>query len=276
MPLFSLEHSKLAYRLDLGIFGGASAGLAGFLALMGPRGKLLQIIAWAALGLASWTLIEYGLHRFVLHGLKPFTRWHAQHHRRPAARIYSPTLVSITFIVALVYAPAWLIFGPWPACALTFGIVAGDFGYAITHHAIHHWGAEGSWIRGRKRWHGLHHSRRDDLHGRPGCYGVTTSFWDHVFRTAPRDRPSALYSARVRYWPTMQRRPHLLRSSTMALALGGCSVFQAHAADVTLNSSWHAHIASPPALAGAVQINGSASMAPGITRIIRERRKCGS
>jgi hypothetical protein len=34
------------------------------------------------------------------------------------------------------------------------------------------------------------------------------------------------------------------------------------AADVTLNSSWHARIASPSQLAGAVQMNGSASMAP--------------
>ena len=183
MPFFSLEHSKAAYRFDLGIFGAASAGA--LLVIMGPRAKLTEIIACAALGLASWTLIEYGLHRFVLHGVRPFSSWHAAHHRRPAARIYSPTLVSVTLIAALVYLPAWLISGPWPACAVTFGIVAGDFCYAITHHAIHHWVAEGGWIRGRKRWHGLHHARRHDLLGRPGYYGVTTSFWDYVWRTAP-------------------------------------------------------------------------------------------
>ncbi len=57
-----------------------------------------------------------------------------------------------------------------------------------------------------------------------------------------------------------------------ALALGACSVFQPKSAvkmtsaDVTLNSSWHAHIASPSQLAGAVQMNGSASMAPGEKR----------
>lgn len=188
MLFFSLEHSKAAYRFDLGFFGGASAGLAALLVLIGPPEKLPEIIACAALGLASWTLIEYGLHRFVLHGLRPFSSWHTEHHMRPAARIYSPTLVSVTLIAALVYLPAWLICGPWPACAGTFGIVAGDFGYAITHHAIHHWGAEGGWIRGRKRWHGLHHARRLDLLGRPGYYGVTTSFWDHLFRTAPASR----------------------------------------------------------------------------------------
>jgi hypothetical protein len=33
-------------------------------------------------------------------------------------------------------------------------------------------------------------------------------------------------------------------------------------ADATLNTRWHANIASPASLAGAVQISGSASMAP--------------
>ena len=57
-----------------------------------------------------------------------------------------------------------------------------------------------------------------------------------------------------------------------ALALGACSAFQTKPADemsaanVTLNSSWHARIASPSELAGAVQMNGSASMAPGTKR----------
>jgi hypothetical protein len=57
-----------------------------------------------------------------------------------------------------------------------------------------------------------------------------------------------------------------------ALTLGACSVFhpkpadQVNAADVNLNSSWHARIASPAELAGAVQMSGSASMAPGVKR----------
>lgn len=57
-----------------------------------------------------------------------------------------------------------------------------------------------------------------------------------------------------------------------ALALGACSVLQPKPAvemsttNVTLNSSWHARIASPSELAGAVQMNGSASMAPGVKR----------
>lgn len=61
-----------------------------------------------------------------------------------------------------------------------------------------------------------------------------------------------------------------LVATALTLALGACSAFQTKSAvemsgaNVTLNSSWHARIASPSELAGAVQINGSASMAPGV------------
>lgn len=182
--LFNLEHSKVAYRLDLALFGGASVGLGALLVLMGPRARLVQSIGCAGLGLASWTFIEYGLHRFLLHGVKPFSTWHAAHHRRPAARIYSPTLSGVILIAALIYLPAWIIGGPWAACALTFGVVTGDFGYAITHHAVHHWDADGGWLWRRRRWHGLHHAWSPAGVGRPGYYGVTSPFWDHVFRTA--------------------------------------------------------------------------------------------
>jgi hypothetical protein len=56
------------------------------------------------------------------------------------------------------------------------------------------------------------------------------------------------------------------------LALSACSLFQpkqavqVSASDVNRNASWHASIASPAELAGAVQMSGSASMAPGTKR----------
>ncbi len=52
------------------------------------------------------------------------------------------------------------------------------------------------------------------------------------------------------------------------LALAGCNPFHHNPAvevstqDLTLNSRWHANLASPASLAGVVQMNGSASMAP--------------
>ncbi|WP_297900111.1 sterol desaturase family protein [Metallibacterium sp.] len=185
MPLFTLEHSKAAYRVDFAVLGGASTGLGALLVLMSPRARLIETVACATLGLASWTFMEYGVHRFVLHGVKPFSTWHAEHHRRPAARIYAPTLASVVSIAALCYLPAWLVLGHWPACALTFGVVVGDLAYSVTHHAVHHWGGAGGWLGRRRHWHGLHHARPLERARRPGYYGVTSPFWDYVFRTAP-------------------------------------------------------------------------------------------
>jgi len=64
----------------------------------------------------------------------------------------------------------------WRASALTLGLLTGYLGYAITHHAIHHWRADNAWLKERKYWHALHHHSEQ-----PGCYGVTSSVWDRVF-----------------------------------------------------------------------------------------------
>ena len=184
MKSLTLEHSKSAYRLDMGVLAGTSVAVVALLIVASPRARLVQIIAFAALGLAGWTIIEYGLHRFVLHGLRPFSTWHAQHHRRPTARIYSPAALSISLILALAFCPAWPLWGPWPAVALTFGLLAGDLSYAITHHVLHNCRAESNWTRRRKRWHALHHRQRRNPSLRPGYYGVTSAFWDHAFGTA--------------------------------------------------------------------------------------------
>ena len=183
-PLFTLEHSKAAYRADFAVLGGASIGLGVLLSCATPRAHVIETIAYATLGLASWTFMEYGVHRFVLHGVRPFSTWHAQHHRRPAARIYSPTFVSVASIAGLIYLPTWIVLGTWPACALTFGVTLGDFTYSVTHHAVHHWAAGGRWLERRRHWHALHHAQPLDVPGRPGYYGVTSMFWDHVLRTA--------------------------------------------------------------------------------------------
>jgi len=176
-PLFTLEHGKLAYRADFALYGATSVGLAAFLMIAGPRAQRWEIMAFALIGLLSWTLIEYALHRFVLHGLPPFSAWHAAHHRRPAALISTPTLFSATLIAALVFLPEWALGGLWRACALTFGVLTGYLAYSITHHATHHWHAKNAWFKRLRRWHALHHSPNMP----PGHYGVTSPFWDHVF-----------------------------------------------------------------------------------------------
>ncbi len=181
MGLFNLEHGPLAYRADFMLYGGAVTLLSGALLAGAPARQGLALAGLVGVGAVGWTALEYGLHRYVLHGLAPFSRWHAEHHRRPQALICAPTLFTAALFALLVFAPAWWLLEPWPACALTLGVLAGYLGYAVTHHAVHHWPARSAWLRERKRWHALHHR------GGPwACYGVSSDFWDRVLRSLPR------------------------------------------------------------------------------------------
>ena len=182
MGLFTLEQSKAAYRADFALYGAAVLVLAAFLLWYGPREQRLVIAAFALLGLGSWTAVEYLLHRFVLHGLQPFRRWHAEHHQRPTALICTPTILSAALIATLVFLPALVLGNVWRASALSLGIVTGYLAYGVTHHATHHWRANNAWLKRRKRWHVLHHRQ----HEQSGCYGVSSGFWDHVFGSAAK------------------------------------------------------------------------------------------
>jgi hypothetical protein len=184
--LLKLEHSSAAYRADLALYGLLSLSLAATLALGSPSPSRPGLAAWALAGLCTWTLMEYLLHRFVLHGLPPFSRWHAHHHDRPKALIALPTLLSAGLFALLAVAPAWLVWGPWPACALSFGLVSGYGLYGLTHHATHHrvpgWVQRSAWLSRRRRWHARHHAA-SRLGQRVGHFGVSLDLWDHVFRT---------------------------------------------------------------------------------------------
>ena len=190
--LLSLEHSRRADRVDLGCYASASATLALALLLASPAGHAPMLWATALAGGALWTLAEYALHRFVLHGLPPFDRWHDEHHRRPRALIGSPTLLSASLFALLAAAPALWLLGTWPAAALMFGLLTGYLLYGVMHQGLHHVGPLGPqrwpWLLQRRRWHGQHHRSGN---AQPAHFGVTTDLWDRVFGTAGAPQPRA-------------------------------------------------------------------------------------
>ena len=184
MGLFSLEASRAAYRADFWVYGSAVPLLALLLSTVAPHAQRPALAAAAVAGLALWTLVEYLLHRFVLHRVEPFRRWHGEHHARPTALIGTPTPISAALFATLVFAPLWGVAGAWQAAALTLGMLTGYLAYVLTHVATHHAAppmlATNGWLRRRRRWHALHHRRR----GTPGCYGVTSGLWDHLLGSA--------------------------------------------------------------------------------------------
>jgi sterol desaturase/sphingolipid hydroxylase (fatty acid hydroxylase superfamily) len=176
MNLFSPHHSKAAYRADFAFYGIAIVMLAVFLLLAVPHGYRLESAIALLAGLMAWTFVEYAVHRFIFHGLRPYSDWHATHHQQPRALICTPTIVSATLIVILVFLPALVLGNVWCASALALGVSSGLLGYSITHHATHYWRGGSEWLKARKRWHALHHHLDN-----PGHFGVTSGFWDYVF-----------------------------------------------------------------------------------------------
>jgi cyclopropane-fatty-acyl-phospholipid synthase len=180
--LIRVEQSKTAYFLDFLAYLMTISALSLYLVWVGFPNFTLIISFLVIVGFISWTLIEYLLHRYLLHGVEPFKQWHIQHHSRPTALICTPTLVSSGAIGLFIFIPAWLVWSLWIASALTLGLLIGYLGYAITHHALHHWRARGNWLTQRKVWHFRHHANQ-----LPICYGVTSGYWDTVFNSEPKD-----------------------------------------------------------------------------------------
>jgi sterol desaturase/sphingolipid hydroxylase (fatty acid hydroxylase superfamily) len=177
MGVFSIEHSKASYYGDFALYSVAIVALVAYLIAISLQSHGLSTLALTLAGLAGWTLVEYVLHRFVLHGIQPFRAWHTQHHAHPTALICSPTVLSAALITGLVFVPVKLFGSLWAACAVTLGVLIGYLVYAVIHHATHHWRAKTGWLKMRKSHHALHHG-----HGRKvAYYGVSTTFWDRVF-----------------------------------------------------------------------------------------------
>ena len=184
---FSIEHGSAAYAFDFALYGFAVMALTAALAWLTPVGAMPLWAAMAVMGWLVWTLLEYVVHRFILHGMAPFNRWHSEHHHRPTALICAPTLLSVGLIGGFFFLPLLWLCGVAAAVSLTLGLTCGYLAYAVLHHGTHHWRARGTWLKRRKLWHAQHHrSESSASHSKQAYFGVSSGFWDHVFATANR------------------------------------------------------------------------------------------
>jgi 4-hydroxysphinganine ceramide fatty acyl 2-hydroxylase len=143
--------------------------------------------ALVAVGLLVWTLIEYLLHRFLLHCrpqapalLAIVEKLHLGHHRDPQdeAKITVPVFASLPIAGGLL-ALFRLISGSWEMAALLLvGSIAGYLYYETVHFWIHCGARRGRWLGSQRANHMFHHFR--DQHR---CFGVTTPLWDRLLGT---------------------------------------------------------------------------------------------
>jgi sterol desaturase/sphingolipid hydroxylase (fatty acid hydroxylase superfamily) len=159
------------------------------------RASAASVMGGFLLGLFLWTLIEYGMHRFVFHFVpkgprteRIFFLFHGVHHTQPQCktRLVMPPAVSIPLAVVvcgMVYAAFAVGLGlrHW-VDPLMAGILSGYLAYDLTHYATHHLGMRRGIFRYLKRHHMMHHCNTPEQR-----YGVSSPLWDVVFRTYPKE-----------------------------------------------------------------------------------------
>jgi len=176
----TMRLSKTAYYADFAIYALVVAALAG-IAESNPEGparlRWLEVFLGGAI---LWTLVEYLLHRFVLHRWRAFTTMHALHHAAPRDFIGTPTWITLGTLWLVFFLPEWRLWSFNAASGLVAGVMTGFLWYGMLHHIIHH---------GRPRAIALlltrsaYRHRQHHYSGRYGNFGVTTAIWDHLFGT---------------------------------------------------------------------------------------------
>ena len=148
--------------------------------------SLTTTIAYFVGGVFFWTLTEYGMHRYVFH-YKATTKFgkylvflfHGIHHDDPQdpTRLVMPPAVSIVlgFLFFLIFK---VIFGSATCLPFFSGFISGYLVYDYLHFAIHHFRPRTERGKRLKEHHMKHHYIP---HG--AKWGVSSPFWDHVFRT---------------------------------------------------------------------------------------------
>ncbi len=167
---------------------------------------VLLAIAWAesatgpllaaALMALLYPLVEYCVHRYVLHSRllykSPYTaklwkRIHYDHHQNPhdLAVLFGALYTTLPVIAIVTLPLGWLVAGKaGAAAAFAAGCVIFCF-YEFVHCVEHlPFKPKSRWLREVKRRHLAHH-----FHNEQGNYGITSNLWDQVFHTF-YDRPS--------------------------------------------------------------------------------------
>jgi sterol desaturase/sphingolipid hydroxylase (fatty acid hydroxylase superfamily) len=184
-----MKLSKASYYSDFVIYPIVVIVLIGMTNTHPSWGAAREWLMACVSGYMLWTLLEYSLHRIALHRMPVFSPLHAAHHGAPLDYIGTPTWVSISVWLGMIFLPVWALAGARVAGGLTDGIMLGYWWYGIVHHVIHHRSQKTTsvYFAELRVWHMRHH-----YSPQRGNYGVTTTLWDHVFGTAIVTRGGAV------------------------------------------------------------------------------------
>jgi 4-hydroxysphinganine ceramide fatty acyl 2-hydroxylase len=154
-----------------------------------PERHTSELVWLLPIGMFVWTLLEYGLHRFIFHIDFKFQNpktaelvnsSHLNHHAMP--RDPDKLLVRPGYgltVSAILFGLAYLVSGSFfSTSGIMAGIWAGFLYYEAVHYRVHLTAAPSGFIARQRRAHFYHH-----FTNREKCFGVTSPLWDYVFRT---------------------------------------------------------------------------------------------
>ncbi|GAB3999437.1 sterol desaturase family protein [Spirosoma daeguense] len=134
-------------------------------------------------GLFSFTLFEYVLHRYLYH-LAPSTpqrakiqyTFHGVHHEYPKdkTRLAMPPALAV-IVAAFFFGVFFLLMGE-AAYAFFPGFLVGYSGYLATHFIVHAYAPPKNIFKQLWINHSVHHYKNPESN-----YGVSSPFWDYVF-----------------------------------------------------------------------------------------------
>lgn len=154
-----------------------------------PR-SLGETLGWILLGLLSWTLVEYVLHRYIFHWVDASERWkavalagsrlHTYHHQSSDTSdlIVAPPALTAIFATPLYLAFALLTWSFSAAALVETGLLIGFIVYEWVHFGDHRFLPKTKIGKYLRKYHLQHHFRNPDRQ-----YGITNPFWDIVFGT---------------------------------------------------------------------------------------------
>lgn len=137
-------------------------------------------------GFLFFTLAEYLIHRFLFHyegessDKNLIMKMHGIHHAHPTdkKRLTLPLAVAIA-LASIVFFVLWVLLGRY-AWFFFPGFIMGYAFYLLVHYLIHTRRPPKGVLRILWKNHHIHHYKDAKK-----AYGVTTPFWDIVFKTMP-------------------------------------------------------------------------------------------
>lgn len=149
--------------------------------------NISQILILFPLGLFSFTLVEYVVHRYVFHmeitnKIKEKIQYgaHGVHHEYPndQSRLVMPPVLSLP-ISTILFFITYLIAGKW-AFSFMAGFFTGYGLYLFVHYIVHAWKMPNNKFKTLWIYHNIHHFQNEEV-----AFGVSSHIWDRIFGTMP-------------------------------------------------------------------------------------------